>query len=108
MKSEAIMSPRKKRIRQWADDLAATRDKWIARNSFFYEEDYRYMRFLILEGLRVLELGCGTGQLLAQLNPGKGVGVDISPNMIEAARARHPQFEFYVGDIEDTEFVASL
>ena len=102
------MSPRKTRIRKWADDLATTRDKWIARNSFFYEEDFRYMRFLIPEGLRVLELGCGTGQLLARLNPGTGVGIDISPNMIEVARAHYPQFEFRTGDIEDTEFVASL
>lgn len=88
--------------------MAANRDRWIARNAFYYEEDYRYMRFLIPEGLRVLDLGCGTGRLLARLKPARGVGVDISPNMVEAARARHPELEFHVGDIEDGEFIASL
>ena len=43
-----------------------------ARNSgsaqqFFHEEDLRYLRFLIPEGLRVLELGCGIGNTLAGL-----------------------------------------
>ena len=105
---ENKMSPRKARIRTWADDIAASRDKWIDRNSYFYEEDYRYMRFLIPEGLSILELGCGTARLLARLNPFRGVGVDISPGMVEVARARHPQFEFCVGDIEDAGFIASL
>src|SRR5437899_5637940 len=66
------------------------------------------MRFLIPEGLRVLDLGCGTGRLLAELNPSKGVGVDISRIMVEVARTLHPNLEFQVGDIEDNDFISSL
>lgn len=102
------MSARKARIRKLADEQAPHREDWIARNSFFYEEDYRYMRFLIPEGVRVLELGCGTGRLLAELKPCKGVGVDFSRGMVEAARARYPDLEFHVGDIEDIDFISSL
>lgn len=102
------MSSRKERIRKLADEQAPHRENWIARNSFFYEEDYRYMRFLIPEGVRVLELGCGTGRLLAELKPCKGVGVDFSRGMVEAARARYPNLELHVGDIEDIDFISSL
>src|SRR5262249_18065387 len=68
---------------------------------FFHEEDLRYLKFLIPEGARVLELGCGTGDLLAALKPSFGVGVDFSAGMIAQARQAHPGLTFFVGDIED-------
>jgi ubiquinone/menaquinone biosynthesis C-methylase UbiE len=93
-------SERKNRIRQLSDQLAQERDKWIARSGFYYREDHRYLRFLIPEGSRVLDLGCGTGKLLAELKPARGVGIDLSRGMIEVARSKHPELEFYVGDVE--------
>ena len=51
---------------------------------------------------RVLDLGCGTGQMLARLSGSisYGLGVDASRSMIERARhiARGPHFEFHVAD----------
>jgi len=96
----AILSPRKASIRDWADRFAEERDRWIEANSFYYEDDLRFMRFLIPEDLRVLELGCATGHLLAALKPSYGVGVDLSERMIAVARRNHPGLHFFVGDIE--------
>ncbi|MCH7710628.1 MAG: glycosyltransferase [Proteobacteria bacterium] len=101
-------SRRKQAIRELSDRLAPERDRWIARNGYFHEEDRRYMRFLIPEGLSVLDLGCGTGQLLAALNPSRGVGIDFSEGMIEVARRNHPGLEFRVGDVEDPSVLAAL
>lgn len=56
---------------------------------------------LIPEGSRVLEIGCGRGDLLASLKPGHGVGIDFSPDMIEIARSRHPDLNFQVVDVHD-------
>ena len=97
----AILSPRKASIRDWADRFADQRDEWIKANTFYYEDDLRFMRFLIPEHLRVLELGCATGQLLAALKPSYGVGVDLSERMIAVARRNHPGLHFFVGDVED-------
>ena len=57
-------------------------------------------------GERILDLGCGTGQLSAQI-AGAGaevVGIDLSAEMIEAAREQFPSLSFAVGDARDFSF----
>ena len=101
-------SERKNAIRLHADRIAAERDTWVRKNAAYYDEDRRYMRFLIPAGARVLDLGCGTGDLLAALEPSLGVGVDLSPAMIDRARSKHPHLTFHVGDAEDDAFLATI
>jgi SAM-dependent methyltransferase len=102
------VSSRKQEIRRLADASAPGRGKWLARAAFFHAEDLLYLKFLIGDGARVLELGCGTGELLAALKPSYGVGVDFSEGMIAQARKAHPDLTFLLGDIEDPSFVRAL
>jgi hypothetical protein len=51
--------------------------------------------------MRVLEVGCGSGDLLAAVRPGYGVGLDFSPAMLALARERHPGLRFIEGDAHD-------
>ena len=55
---------------------------------------------------RVLELGCGPGDVAIQLAAiSAGVtGIDFSENMIEIARARFPELAFEVADAEKLPF----
>jgi SAM-dependent methyltransferase len=62
------------------------------------EETYRQ---LVSPGLRVLEVGCGRGDLLAALEPSLGVGLDLSAEMVERARRRHPRLVFHQQDAHD-------
>lgn len=101
-------SHRKEAIRRLQDQLAPERSSWLARGTFFHSEDFRYLRFLIPEGARVLELGCGTGHVLAALKPSFGVGVDFSGAMIAEARRSNPNLTFIEGDIEDEDLIKSL
>ncbi len=55
-----------------------------------------YYNLLIPPDASVLEIGCGSGELLARLRATRKVGVDISPRQIEAARERVPDAEFLV------------
>jgi SAM-dependent methyltransferase len=105
---EREMSARKRDIRRRADASAPERRRWLARAAFFHDEDLLYLKFLIPEGARVLELGCGTGDLLAALKPSFGVGVDFSAGMIAEASKAHPELTFLVGDVEDPAFLRSL
>jgi SAM-dependent methyltransferase len=102
------MSARKREVHRLADASAPERRKWLERAAFFHDEDLLYLKFLIPPGARVLELGCGTGDLLAALEPSFGVGVDFSEGMIAQARQAYPDLRFLVGDIEDAAFFRSL
>src|SRR3954470_4506043 len=51
-------------------------------------------------GERVLDLGCGTGQLTAEIadSGAEVLGIDRSPEMIAQARRNFPGLRFKVGD----------
>ena len=102
------MSERKRSILELAEQQAPERDRWMARNRYYYSQDLAYMSFLVPKGARVLDLGCGTGRLLEALAPARGVGVDFSEAMIREARRNHPSFEYIVGDVEIEETLAGL
>lgn len=55
-------------------------------------------QFLIPSGSRVLELGCGNGNLLASLKPSFGVGIDFSPLVISRNQQHHADLHFYCDD----------
>ena len=78
---------------------AKEREHWIQSNQYFYEDHYRYLRFLIPSGSYVLDLGCGIGDVLHALEPSHGVGVDLSTDLIATAVRKYPAMEFHVGDI---------
>lgn len=61
-------------------------------------------RSLVAPGQRVLEVGCGQGDLLDALRPSVGVGVDFSAEMVRRARARHPYLRFVQADAHRLEF----
>ncbi len=53
-------------------------------------------------GERVLDLGCGTGELTARIAAGGAevVGLDLDADMIRRAREQHPQLRFEIGDAQ--------
>ena len=67
---------------------------WTRKNKYYFQGMVRLLRFLVPRGSRVLEIGCANGDLLAALDPGYGVGVDLSPRMVEVARGRYPHLRF--------------
>jgi SAM-dependent methyltransferase len=102
------MSPRKLRIQSLSERLAAERQRWRARSAYFHAEDTRYLRFVIPQGARVLDLGCANGATLAALKPAYGVGVDFSPAMLATARTHYPDLCFVQADIESDQWQEQL
>ena len=107
-RTETTPSPRKAAMITLMDGIAGKRDSWLRRNAYFHTEHQRYMQFLIPKGGRVLDLGCGTGHLLASLEPAYGVGVDFSGRMINIARENFPDLTFEIGDAEDPDIIGKL
>jgi SAM-dependent methyltransferase len=76
------------------DRFAPEEARWRRRNRTYHRLIEQIFRFQVPPGQRVLEIGCGGGELLAALRPSSGVGVDVSPGMVELARSRHPELRF--------------
>ncbi len=96
-----------KRFNKWAGSY----DSGIV--SIFFKMCYRKIRPLLnlQDGMRVLDVGCGTGSLLKELSgSGKELnlyGIDLSPEMIGAARVKlkdEKNVELYEGSAADLPF----
>jgi ubiquinone/menaquinone biosynthesis C-methylase UbiE len=96
-----------KRFNKWASSY----DTGLV--SIFFRMCYRKIRPLLnlQDGMRLLDSGCGTGSLLKELSEsGKELnlyGIDLSPEMIEAARVKlkdEKHIELYEGSAADLPF----
>jgi SAM-dependent methyltransferase len=84
------------------DAIAEGRASWIEKNRYYAEELQRLVGTIVPPRSRVLEVGCGLGDLLASLahTAARATGIDISPRMIELGRSRFPGLDLAVADIE--------
>lgn len=73
-------------------DAAPPQPKWGARQ--YRRLLAHYYNLLVPPHASVLEIGCGSGELLAQVKAARKVGLDLSPHQVAAARQRVPDAEF--------------
>lgn len=97
---DAAQRYRDQRIAFW-DATASRLDKLSGWSNHYHRRLLDVYRFLIPPNSRVLEIGCGAGDLIAGLvNRGdvggaraiansESVGIDFSPTMVELANKRH-------------------
>ena len=83
--------------KKFYDERAASRPQDLQRS--YHRLINNYFSFLVPAGSRVLDLGCGPGDVLEAVQPSRGVGVDFSPAMVELAKKSNPKFEIHVSDI---------
>jgi SAM-dependent methyltransferase len=91
----------RERIAHW--DAVANQSANSQWNQAYHQRLRQVYRSLVPEGQRVLEIGCGQGDLLASLKPAVGVGVDFSGQMLRHARQRHPHLQFLQADVHSLE-----
>lgn len=78
---------------------AAEYDYWKQKNWYYYAALKKLYGEFIPRANSVLEIGCGTGDILASLEPSTGLGIDISEEMIQRAAKKHPSLQFRVIDL---------
>jgi len=97
MRTENPPSSMDEYLRNWEtffDDYAVEVDKWHHRNAGYHKAIASLAGFYVPPGAKVLELGSGTGDLLAALQPADGWGIDISGEMVRLAAAKYPHLKF--------------
>ncbi len=99
-KAPCFQNPFKESIREYFDQIAPQLDQWSNRNRYYYRDIEELHQFLVPAGKRVLEVGCGTGDLLAAVAPATGVGIDFSEPVLEIARSKYPHLSFHCLDAE--------
>jgi SAM-dependent methyltransferase len=93
---------RKIELLEFWDSIADERQTWIERRKFYYDDIRKIIKVTIPDGERVIYIGCGwCPDLLATVNPSRGLGVDISPKIINCCRDKYPDLEFIVNDPEN-------
>jgi len=90
----------KQKVTKFFDSIADKRSYWFERNRLYHEQILQVCRPYMNPDIRVLELGCNVGNLLAALEPAYGVGIDLSPASIEKARSKYPHLHWLCGDVE--------
>ena len=95
------LSDKKRAVMEYADRMAEKRDAYVKKNIYYYRDLIKMFTYNIPAGASVLEIGCGTGFILNSVKPKRGVGIDISGQMIKKAKEKYPDLEFYQMDAEN-------
>ncbi len=85
----------KQSIKDYFERVAPVWEHWREKNSFYHRKMQNLVGGMIPPGSRILELGSGTGDMLASLKPSRGIGLNVAPALTERAQQKYPQYEFH-------------
>ncbi len=80
---------RKSPVEKHFDKIAVNYDIYTKKRNLHYSTLKELLGNLIPPKKRVLEIGCGTGDLLASIKPRYGYGMDISSRMISISKIKY-------------------
>ncbi|MBN1870871.1 MAG: glycosyltransferase [Candidatus Omnitrophica bacterium] len=88
-------------IKEHFDKIAPEYDAWKQKNAYYYDTIKAFVHRCVRPGSRVLEIGCATGEILNATRPAYGVGIDVSPKLIEIAAKKFPEYTFINQTVEN-------
>lgn len=94
-------------VKEHFDQIAHSYDFWKKKNWYYYQNLKETLRKIIAPQSSILDIGCGTGDILVYLNPKNGLGIDASEEMIRIAEEKYTNkngIEFRVASAEDFYF----
>lgn len=89
------------RYKEYFDKQAEKRAKDRKKHSYYWNSITRYCNYFSHETSSVLEIGCGTGELIHEIKGARKVGIDFSERMIQIAKGRFQNVEFSHKPAED-------
>ena len=80
---------------EYFEKQAATHARIRNRHSYYWNDITYFCNYFAHDEQSVLEIGCGTGELVNHIKGKRKVGIDFSPAMIEVAKSQFPKEEFH-------------
>jgi SAM-dependent methyltransferase len=90
-------------VRRFYEDHHEGLERARKARRYYYDYLTRILQVRVPQGEKVLDLGCGSGHLLAALSPSRGVGIDLSAPAVATARQLYGSkgLHFIEGDASD-------
>ena len=73
------------------DEIAKDYDSFTKKRNLHYSTLKSLLKSLIPKNKKVLEVGCGTGDILSAISPKSGYGLDISSEMVVLPKNKHKE-----------------
>lgn len=89
------------RMRNYCSHNANKIRKFRRRNSYFRAEISKVVTSLIPSNSTVLDVGCGSGELLVSTRPRRGIGLDIDPRAWSVVVASDTAISFVAESLEE-------
>ncbi|MCF6331689.1 MAG: bifunctional class I SAM-dependent methyltransferase/glycosyltransferase family 2 protein [Draconibacterium sp.] len=96
-----IYKEKKQSIKDYFNQAANSRIKYRKRKRYYWDSITNYCNFFIHNESSVLEIGCGTGELLGKIKGKEKTGIDVSEKMIEEAKKQFPSINFVCSPAEN-------
>lgn len=90
----------KQTIKNHFESIAYDYDKWKKKNYYYHDSLKEFFRSKVEPGDKVIEFGCGTGDILNAVEAKHKAGLDIAGEMIKRAREKYPDITFHQHDCE--------
>lgn len=92
-------------IKRHFDGISGKYDYYKKKNYYYYDNIKHSLKSIIKPESTILEVGTGTGEIINFLNPAKGIGIDISDQMIRISREKYinkRNLKFLVKNLENS------
>ena len=89
---------------QYKEYFTKHSDNWVKyrkKRAYYWDSITKYCNYFIHQNSSVLEVGCGTGELLASVKSENRTGIDFCEPLIEKAKSTYPDIHFELMDAEN-------
>lgn len=92
----------REKVQEYYNQIAGNYDKSRFNNSYgqFIDKQERIFLDQYLKSKNTLNLGCGTGRFMEYCS----TGIDFSSEMLDIAKAKYPNVEYFMGSADTTPF----
>ena len=86
---------------EYFENIAKKRSGKKRKHSYYWKDITFFCNYFAQEDISVLEIGCGSGELIGEIKGKRKVGIDFSPAMLDIAKKQYPAVEFHCMDAEE-------